>query len=1443
MITSNINISSAGNVAVKASTSVSTNLVQTAANRIGILMHISDTQGNNAEATLNLNSSSLKLEILKSQEYAKKASLFFGSVFSGGFNADYMWQLLAEPTNEQINGSHLVTALAGIRDNLQGLENALHIHTDNFSIHLSTEDRDFLTRLKGLYGGVYNVALDYLVLKNPYEGEINITERQIALFAGFGGFSAYSGVNDIELEFYNLIQETIPSKSGGYHTSEAFFLQNNTYGYGITTLTIPTHAPEDLVEGEVGLYVGEGGFNAVPSGEGVEHIIEGYYYEGEFYLDENHTAIATKDIGILYIDIPSNQIYRYDIIEEKFILLTSSGGIIIGYYDQIGNKFYSSYENQIFDDEIPESEGVLYLDEITGSLYRYKENVGYIIVSAGGDGLIVRGFFNPSNNLFYEGYDTQNYSDPITGVSSKLYWDILTNGFYLYVPTTEIFTRYHHRVGVDYLVFNTNYNGEISLGQHQAAIYIGQEGFTSTTALPSDSLVFGYYYNNNFYDDSAHELPSARQERILYVDLLSGTVYMYNQTDGFVPISSAGNSLIMGYYYNGSFYNDSEHTVLLQGRENVLYVDIATNTLYIFDGSHYLPIAGSSDGGNSITFGYYNSSNFYQNRSGSYPNYSYSSACTPDVNTVYVDRSNGVIYKYANSTYSPVTTGVSIQGNHININRYNDNNWTIKHPTFTTLQNVSIQSNSLINGINFDVELNEYFGHITGYSTINYSQSSQNSTIAQRTSDAAIAASYFILNTINQNTPTVSSSSLAAVYIGNGGFTATSQDYDFEIYYSWNNIPANSLEDSVYSAYVVRSKINSLDSRITLLEQNGGGSGSGEGGGTTDHNLLLHRFSTDFEETVTPQHDIGVIDGLQTALNNLSGATTWTATAPLILTKQTTPTYSNTLSLSPLTIPALAEDTTTGVLLTGITYTETAENRTLTRTTIGFSDSATSGTIARRRSDNSLAASYILLTNNINSASVSTGESAIYIGAGGFNSTAAVNQTDFDVYDTYPSTRPNSGIDKLISARGLYDKISALEGSIGQSTGTIVLDDNGGLEYNQQNKLQIKSGGVTLAMLNSNTQNATTNSFGLVKLGDSNTLTIGNKVYGVGKTSNGNLAVSVPWEAGSQGTTYTAGDGISISGNKISVAIGDGIFFQNSPGKIAVNYSTSRGIDMNNGKLVLTTGQTSSQVSPNSTSTSGRYYSVLVNKGNGGLVVNVPWIEYSSKNASQNGTDVSLVTTGEKYTWSHKSDFTGYTTTNKLAANCISNDYSWTSNTGTVTGVRVQAGTGLSSSTSTNQTVSLDTTISIASGYKLPTTTEWDNKANTSALNDYLSKTTSSAQTVTSAVTFGGNVTTNGKFFDSSDIRLKRKIKELISVLDSLENIPIVQYEYKSQEGIKYIGTLAQKLLPLFPELINKDSEGYYSVDYGGLSAIAIQGIKELYKIVKELEKEVYGYN
>lgn len=109
----------------------------------------------------------------------------------------------------------------------------------------------------------------------------------------------------------------------------------------------------------------------------------------------------------------------------------------------------------------------------------------------------------------------------------------------------------------------------------------------------------------------------------------------------------------------------------------------------------------------------------------------------------------------------------------------------------------------------------------------------------------------------------------------------------------------------------------------------------------------------------------------------------------------------------------------------------------------------------------------------------------------------------------------------------------------------------------------------------------------------------------------------------------------------------------------------------------------------------------------------------------------NVTDTGANYAWdgtawdklSENIDLSGYVPTSRtINGKALSGNISLTAsdvgalpdNTtipqGTVKSVRVQAGTGLSSSTSTAQTETLNTTISIASGYKLPTTTEWGNK-------------------------------------------------------------------------------------------------------------------------------------
>ena len=134
-------------------------------------------------------------------------------------------------------------------------------------------------------------------------------------------------------------------------------------------------------------------------------------------------------------------------------------------------------------------------------------------------------------------------------------------------------------------------------------------------------------------------------------------------------------------------------------------------------------------------------------------------------------------------------------------------------------------------------------------------------------------------------------------------------------------------------------------------------------------------------------------------------------------------------------------------------------------------------------------------------------------------------------------------------------------------------------------------------------------------------------------------------------------------------------------------------------------------------------------------------IPLASETAASGGTTTSLVTTGEKYTWNSKQDALPsqsgnsgkFLTTNgstmswgSISANNVTtalgytpynstNPNGYTTNTGTVTSVQVQAGTGLTSSTSTAQNTTLSTTIGVDSNYKLPTTTEWNGKQDTIA--------------------------------------------------------------------------------------------------------------------------------
>ena len=50
------------------------------------------------------------------------------------------------------------------------------------------------------------------------------------------------------------------------------------------------------------------------------------------------------------------------------------------------------------------------------------------------------------------------------------------------------------------------------------------------------------------------------------------------------------NTVLHGYFFNGQFYQDAIHSVQMQGMINKIYIDDSQRKLYFFDGSKYITI-------------------------------------------------------------------------------------------------------------------------------------------------------------------------------------------------------------------------------------------------------------------------------------------------------------------------------------------------------------------------------------------------------------------------------------------------------------------------------------------------------------------------------------------------------------------------------------------------------------------------------------------------------------------------------------------------------------------------------------------------------------------------------------------------------------------------------------------------------------------------------------
>ncbi len=104
---------------------------------------------------------------------------------------------------------------------------------------------------------------------------------------------------------------------------------------------------------------------------------------------------------------------------------------------------------------------------------------------------------------------------------------------------------------------------------------------------------------------------------------------------------------------------------------------------------------------------------------------------------------------------------------------------------------------------------------------------------------------------------------------------------------------------------------------------------------------------------------------------------------------------------------------------------------------------------------------------------------------------------------------------------------------------------------------------------------------------------------------------------------------------------------------------------------------------------------------------------------------------------------------------------------------------------------------------------------------------------------------TTGAYSSTSDIRLKENIAPVGNVLSLLKDVQVMRYTYKADGTHRpQLGYIAQELEKQFPEFVEKPEavdgkDVAYTVNYAGMSAVAIKGIQEQQEMIEAQAKTI----
>ena len=107
------------------------------------------------------------------------------------------------------------------------------------------------------------------------------------------------------------------------------------------------------------------------------------------------------------------------------------------------------------------------------------------------------------------------------------------------------------------------------------------------------------------------------------------------------------------------------------------------------------------------------------------------------------------------------------------------------------------------------------------------------------------------------------------------------------------------------------------------------------------------------------------------------------------------------------------------------------------------------------------------------------------------------------------------------------------------------------------------------------------------------------------------------------------------------------------------------------------------------------------------------------------------------------------------------------------------------------------------------------------------------------SISFGSSdLTTSGTITSTSDIRLKKDIIEIENCVDKVKQIRGVNFKWK-KDNREDFGVIAQEIEAVAPYAVKENDDGIKAVDYGKLTSVLIQAVKEQQATIENQQSQI----